>query len=81
MFCSDYLNGYTVNGIELSSTPGIVDIFIWSFSAKDRHSMCTVNPNCGKCKLKNALIYAMIQREKYHSLNPNLVNKLKILLF
>lgn len=58
-FCTNYLKGYMVEGIELGSAPGIVDIFIWSFSAEGRYNICGGTPECEKCNLNGACLYAL----------------------
>lgn len=59
IFCKEYLNGYKVEEIDLGNNPGIIDIFIWSFSAKDRYNICIATPRCVECKLKNVCLYAV----------------------
>ncbi len=63
-FCSDYLKDYTVEEIELGSAPGIVDIFIWSFCAKNRYNICKDTPQCKECPLKDVCLYALIHQQK-----------------
>jgi len=58
-FCGKYLEGHIVEGIELGNAPGIVDIFIWSFSAEDRYDICVATPKCEKCNLKGVCLYAL----------------------
>jgi len=58
-FCTTYLKGYVVEDIELGSAPGIVDIFIWSFSAEERYNICVATPKCEKCNLKGVCLYAL----------------------
>ncbi|MEO0114819.1 MAG: hypothetical protein ABIK93_05035 [candidate division WOR-3 bacterium] len=58
-FCATYLNGYQVEEIDLDKAPGIVDIFIWSFSAEDRYNICVATPKCEKCKLNGVCLYAL----------------------
>jgi len=58
-FCTKYLKDYIVEGIKLGSAPGIVDIFIWSFSAEDRYSICVATPKCEGCNLKGVCLYAL----------------------
>jgi len=66
-FCKTYLKGFKVYlkdkeeeiEIELGSAPGIVDIFIWSFSAEDRYNICGDTPKCDECKLKGVCLYAL----------------------
>jgi hypothetical protein len=62
-FCTKYLKNHVVEEIELGSAPGIVDIFIWSFSAEDRYNICGATPNCEKCNLKNVCLYALTNLE------------------
>jgi predicted transcriptional regulator len=58
-FCGKYLKRHIVEGIELGSAPGIVDIFIWSFSAEDRYNICGATPRCDECKLNGVCLYAL----------------------
>jgi thermostable 8-oxoguanine DNA glycosylase len=63
-FCSIFLKGYAIEGINLGSAPGIVDLFIWSFSAEDRYNICGANPRCDDCILKCACLYALTNLHK-----------------
>ncbi len=58
-FCRECLNGYSAEGIDLGTAPGIVDGFIWSFSAIDIYNICGVSPKCEKCNLCNACLYSL----------------------
>lgn len=58
-FCRKCLNGYSVEGIDLGTAPGIVDTFIWSFSAIDIYNICGVTPKCEKCNLCDACLYSL----------------------
>jgi len=58
-FCTKYLKGYVAEEIELGGAPGIVDIFIWSFSAEDRYNICGASPKCEECSLKGVCLYAL----------------------
>lgn len=58
-FCTKYLKGFVVEGIELASAPGIIDIFIWSFSAEDRYNICAAIPKCEKCNLNSVCLYPL----------------------
>jgi len=66
-FCTEHLKECVVKkedigidtDIKLCSAPGIVDIFIWSFSAEDRYNICGVTPKCDECKLKGVCLYAL----------------------
>ena len=59
LFCSQFLKHFVVEGIDLGSAPGIVDLFIWSFSAEDRYNICGAHPRCDQCTLRNACLYAL----------------------
>lgn len=56
-FCAKYLKDYKVEDIKLGSAPGIVDIFIWSFSAENRYNICGTIPNCKNCPLNGVCLY------------------------
>ena len=58
-FCSKYLRGKTVEGIDLGTAPGLVDIFIWTHCAKEKYDICGSNPKCNECKLKGKCLYAV----------------------
>ncbi|RQW80685.1 MAG: hypothetical protein EHM14_03835 [Methanothrix sp.] len=58
-FCRNCLNDYSVEGIDLSTAPGIVDAFIWSFSAIDIYNMCGAVPKCKNCNLRNVCLYSL----------------------
>jgi len=58
-FCAKYLSGHRVEGIDLGNAPGIVDTFVWSFSAEDRYNICVARPKCEKCGLKGVCLYAL----------------------
>lgn len=59
-FCSVHLKGKVVEGIDLGDAPGIVDIFIWQYSAEERYNICGKIPNCHECTLKSVCLYAII---------------------
>jgi thermostable 8-oxoguanine DNA glycosylase len=59
IFCANYLKGHIVEEIDLGNAPGIVDIFIWSFSAEDRYNICVIPPKCENCNLKGVCLYAL----------------------
>jgi hypothetical protein len=49
-----------VEGIDLGHAWGIVDLFIWYFSAeKDGYNICGSTPNCEKCNLNDVCLYAL----------------------
>jgi len=58
-FCSRYLKGHIVDGIDLGDAPGIVDIFIWSYCAEDRYNICVSTPKCEECKLNGVCLYVL----------------------
>lgn len=60
-FCSAYLKGKQVEGIDLDNAPGIVDLFIWSYSAEKRYNICGNSPKCEECKLNGMCLYALIK--------------------
>lgn len=62
-FCSLFLKDYSVERIDLGNAPGVVDLFIWSFSAEDRYNICGANPRCSECILKHACLYALINSQ------------------
>jgi hypothetical protein len=56
-FCKVLLQGKVVQGIELSNAPGIVDIFIWSYCAKERYSICGSTPKCQDCVFASSCFF------------------------
>ncbi len=58
-FSSTYLRGTVVEGIDLGNAPGIVDIFIWSYSAEKRYQICINSPKCVECNLHGVCLYAL----------------------
>jgi len=62
-FCLKHLTGKVVEGIDLGDAPGIVDIFIWSYCAKERYNMCGSTPKCDGCSLKNVCLYPLTQSQ------------------
>ena len=61
--CSNYFKAFSINGIDLGNAPGIVDVFIWWFSAKEEnYNICGSVPNCIKCPLNNVCLYSIINK-------------------
>lgn len=58
-FCSKYLGRKTVEGIDLGTAPGLVDIFIWTYCGKGKYDICGSTPKCNECKLKGKCLYAV----------------------
>lgn len=58
-FCSTYLKGKVVEGIDLGNAAGIVDIFVWSYCGKERYNICGSTPKCNECNLNGACLYAL----------------------
>ena len=64
-FCKEYLSGLSVSGIDLSKSPGIVDLVIWYHCADppDGFSVCAVEPRCLEkkdvCALSKACLFAV----------------------
>lgn len=59
-FCKTCLGGVTKDGIDLGNNPGIVDIFVWSYSAKDRYAVCADNPDCSSCVVATSCLFELI---------------------
>ena len=62
-FCSLCLAGKIVEGMDLASAPGIVDIFIWSYCAERRYNICGSTPRCDDCGLRNACLFGVTNME------------------
>ena len=66
-FCKEHLKGFIVKiekdgnieKIDLGGSPGIVDIFIWSYCAEDRCQICIKKPRCEVCNLNEICLYAI----------------------
>jgi len=56
-FCSRYLAGEKVKGIDLGHAPGIVDLFVWYHCARDRYNICGNMPRCMDCLMKKSCFY------------------------
>jgi len=60
-FCRQCLQGKIVEGIDLASAPGIVDVFIWSYCADNKsggYNICGSAPRCGvECSLTNSCLF------------------------
>lgn len=63
-FCSTHLKGKMVEGIDLSSAPGIVDIFIWSYCSRKKYNICGSTSKCDRCNLKGVCLYALTGSSK-----------------
>jgi hypothetical protein len=64
-FCKEHLSGLRISGINLSKSPGVVDLIIWYHCADppDGFSICAVEPKCLKkksaCPLSTACLFAI----------------------
>lgn len=67
-FCLVALSGKKVEGIELGSAPGIVDIFIWSYCSKERYNICGSTPKCEICNLKGSCLLGCTNIQRLHAL-------------
>jgi hypothetical protein len=63
-FCSTYLKGKMVEGIDLGNAPGIVDIFIWSYCSRRRYNICGNTSKCDRCNLEGVCLYALTGSSK-----------------
>ncbi|TET19846.1 hypothetical protein E3J74_05105 [Candidatus Bathyarchaeota archaeon] len=66
-FCREHLVGMRVYDIDLSKSPGVVDLIIWYHcaDAPDGFSVCAAKPKClekkGVCPLSEACLFSIIQ--------------------
>jgi len=67
-FCDVYLRGKPIEGIELSNAPGIVDIFIWSYCAKERYAICGSTPRCHNCQLSDSCLLGCTNIQRLYEL-------------
>lgn len=61
-FCKEQLSGFTINiveDIDLGKAPGIVDVFVWNYCAKERYNICGGKPRCDICNLRETCLYAI----------------------
>lgn len=62
-FCKEYLSGLSILGIDVSTSPGIVDLIIWYHCADppDGFRICAVEPKClenaDACSLSRACLF------------------------
>jgi hypothetical protein len=59
VFCSRYLKGKIIEGLNLGVCPGIVDIFIWSYCSKELFNICGSEPRCEECRLNKKCMYSI----------------------
>jgi len=57
VFCGKYLSGSEIENIDLGKAPGVVDIFIWNFCAKNRYNICGATPKCHECPLSAVCLF------------------------
>jgi len=69
-FCREYLWGMKIQGIDLSKSPGIVDLIIWYHCADppDGFSICSVKPKCLEkediCPLSRGCLFFTMKTER-----------------
>ncbi len=67
-YCKENLRDIELEGISLESAPGILDWAIWYFScekeSKDCRAICSSNPKCDKCPIRDMCLYGRIHQEK-----------------
>ena len=67
-YCRENLKDMELEGISLASAPGIIDWAIWYFScereSKDCKAVCSSNPRCDVCPIRNACLYERILQRK-----------------
>ena len=59
MFCTICLTGKLVNGVDLGSAPGIVDLLIWFFCSDRNYEICGSTPRCSGCVLSSECLYSL----------------------
>lgn len=64
-FCKEELKEVKINGRPLSNFPGMVDLIIWYFSQKRTEQpslgICSKDPQCEECPLKDVCFFAIQQ--------------------
>lgn len=63
-FCNNCLSDYVVEDIDLGNAPGVVDAFIWTFSAENLYNICGAMPQCSKCPLTDVCLYSIFQSKR-----------------
>lgn len=58
-FCTTFLKDKIVDDIDLGNAPGIVDIFIWEYCAREGYYVCRSTPECKECRLNSVCLYAL----------------------
>lgn len=62
-FCNMCLKDMIVDNIDVGQSPGIADIFVWSYSARERYAMCGRTPKCASCILATTCLYQLTNIE------------------
>lgn len=65
-FCNKELAGFEVPEIneclgqrlDLGNNAGMVDLFVWSYNADERHRICRKQPQCHRCNLSSSCMFA-----------------------
>ena len=68
-FCNKQLDGFEVDEIndclgqrlDLGKSAGMVDLFIWSYNADERYSICGRQPQCRRCILSGSCMFAKLR--------------------
>jgi hypothetical protein len=63
-FCRCCLNGKTVEGIDLSCSPGIVDLLIWFYCSDEKHNICGKVPKCNQCQLAEVCFLHIAEKQQ-----------------
>jgi len=67
-FCDKQLKRFEVNEIndclgqrlDLGTNAGMVDLFIWSYSADERYHICGKKPQCRECSLRTSCMFHLL---------------------
>ena len=63
-FCLYNLKDKSIEGIDLGSSPGVVDLVIWSYCSDQGYNKCGKMPECSGCKLEKACFLGVANTER-----------------
>lgn len=72
VFSIMHLKGKVINGVDLGSAPGIVDLLVWFYCAKSKCDICGSTPKCAACNLNDACLYYSTSIERSISLGQTM---------
>lgn len=61
-FCRKELTGLKVGQYDPGSTPGLADLAIWYFCARNHGNVCASTPNCNICPIRESCLFGKSHR-------------------